>query len=130
MQYVVVCVLLVLFAFAALAVVAMPDEMAQVQAPVLNMVLTDHAKTSHAAQLSQIDACFMHGKLSPWRYNPSSNRWMQYCEDGTNKNGFRIAECKNGVMYIITQFPQKAKGLARYLSNSGYQEVEHQPDCS
>lgn len=82
------------------------------------MVYTDHATSSHAIHIDQIDSCFEGpGHISQW-FLQKNGRWLQFCQDGNGKyNFYRVYECEGNTLVVVTQFKQAVRKLARYLSN-------------
>ena len=85
--------------------------------PILNIVVSDHAKTSHIESVPEIDNCFNGGGPRSLMFKTSYGRWAQYCNDGGPNNFWRIFECQEGERYVVTQFKQGVKRLANYMTN-------------
>lgn len=85
------------------------------------LVFTEHSETSHAEQISAINSCYNTptNQFSGWLQG-TNGRWLQFCFDGGKYNYFRVYECSNGELVVVTQFKQALRKLSRYLTNGGY----------
>ena len=92
---------------------------------------TDHAMTSHATQISDINHCFNGGGVrSPW-YRIKNGRYAQYCtEYGGKYNYFRIFSCDGADRIVVTQFKQALRKLQNYLRNHEAIPMASPPPCN
>ena len=88
--------------------------------------LTNHAKTSHVEQVSDIENCFNNGNKSNWFLQPNG-RHAQHCTDDSGYAYWRISSCAGQERVVITQFKQTLKKLTRYIVNQGMVEGEPPP---
>lgn len=84
---------------------------------------SDHSRTSHPEQFSEIDRCFNGGgSISPTQLL-KNGRWGEYCQTkdsfGRTKTYWRIFDCervngvKTGSIILVTQYKQS--GLKKFL---------------
>lgn len=93
---------------------------------VVNILFTSHAETSHPKQAARINKCFDgKGTVSPSFF--TEGRWGEFCNDGSEKNYWRIFQCVDGERVIITQFMQRAASTANYVANKGM--TRGAPEC-
>ncbi len=93
---------------------------------VYNILFTSHAQTSHPKQAARINKCFDgKGTVSPSFF--TGGRWGEYCNDGSEKNYWRIFECVDGERIVITQFMQRAASTQSYMSN--HEMTRGSPEC-
>lgn len=82
-------------------------------------IFTEHARTSHVDDVSDIDQCFSgRGTLSSV-FKMTNGRYSQYCNDGGRNNYWRIYECSNNNRIVISQFKQSLRQLKKYITNWG-----------
>lgn len=127
LMYILVVPLLLIFLVGGMIfVTGLPDD--NVVESVAPIMYTDHAQTSHAEQLPDIDNCFKgNGTIGNW-LRGANGRYMQVCSDGGPNNYMRVYECQGGELVVITQFKQAIKKLSNYLLNGGY-EYTPPPPC-
>ena len=104
---IIVCVLVVIL----LVIVALP------------ILFTDHAVSSHTEYLNDINNCFDHGDnnaITSWLRSNKRGNWIEICNDGGKHNYFRVYDCDDNELRVVTQFPQALRRLGAYLTNNEY----------
>ena len=88
---------------------------------------TSHSRTSHEEQITRIEDCFKDPDRVSSFFLMGNGRYSQYCE-GENNNHWRIMECENGDLVVVTQFKQALRKLANYITNHQMEPVPV-PQC-
>lgn len=119
-EWLIILVLLAIVAVAVLGVIG-PQIMEAT-------IFTDHAMTSHADQIAEIEECFENGEIHG-PFDTSYGRMCEYASNGGKNIYWRIFECDGGDKIVITQFKQAANRLINYMFNHGMEPVQGDPGC-